>query len=235
MIALYHAVISTPLLNVLVGLYQTVAFQDLGIAIAVLTIIVRLAFYPLFQKGLEQQAKMQELQPKIKALQAKHKGKHEEHSKALIALYKEHDFNPFSSIIMMVIQIPILIALYYLFLGIFNEGALQGVYYFIPNPGTLNHLSLGFLDLTQPYLPLVLLTAALQFVQARLAMRGMQQADRAQRLTSQAIMFVAPLITILIFRSLPAAVAMYWLVTSLLSVGQQYLVFYRRSKKQAAA
>ncbi len=222
MIEIYHAVISTPLLNLLVGLYDTVAVRDLGIAIAVLTLLVRLAFYPLFQRGLEQQAKMQQIQPKISALKEKHKGDTEAHSKALLALYKEENFNPFSGILMMLVQIPILIALYHLFLGIFNPDTLGNLYSFIPNPGSLNSVTLGFIDLAKPYFPLVLATAVLQFVQARLMVAGSKMTDPAQRMTTQIVSFVTPLITIFIFAGLPAAVSVYWLVSSLLSVIQQY-------------
>lgn len=235
MLNIYHLVIATPLLNLLVGLYDTIAFRDLGIAIAALTVLVRLAFYPLFQRGLEQQSKMQELQPKISELKTKHKGNTEAHSKALMALYKENNFNPFSGIIMMLIQIPILIALYHLFLGIFNPEALSSLYSFIPNPGSLNGVSLNFIDLAKPYFPLVVVTALLQFVQARMMVASAKNSDPAQRLTGQVISFVTPLITLFIFANLPAAVSVYWLVSSLLSVGQQYLVVVRKRRKDGKA
>lgn len=236
MLDLYHAVISTPLLNLLVGLYDTIAFRDLGIAIAALTVIVRLAFYPLFQKGLEQQARMQQLQPKINALKEKHKGNTEAHSKALLALYKEEGFNPFSGILMMLVQIPILIALYHVILTVFAEGALSRLYAFIPNPGALNHLSLGFIDLQKPLLVLVIISAVLQFIQMRIALSRATFTDKAQQTTTQIMAFVGPVITLIIFARLPAAISVYWLVTSLLSVGQQYLATNRiNARKDATA
>jgi YidC/Oxa1 family membrane protein insertase len=234
MLDLYHAVISTPLLNILIFLYNTVAVQDLGLAIAGLTILVRLAFYPLFQRGLEQQAKMQQIQPKIKEIQKKHKGNHEAHSKALLALYKEEKFNPFSGIFMMLIQIPILLALYYLFMGIFSADALASVYGFIHNPGTLNHVTLGLIDLAQPNFPLVVVTALLQFAQTRIALSSMKNADKAQRMTGQIMSLAAPVIT-LVISYLPAAVSVYWLFSSLISVGQQYLAKSKISRKDVAA
>lgn len=234
MLDIYHAVISTPLLNLLVGLYDTVALQDLGIAIAILTLLVRLAFYPLFQRGLEQQAKMQELQPHIAALKTKHKGNHEAHSKALMALYKEHSFNPFSGIAMMLVQIPILIALYHLFISVFNEGSLERLYSFIPNPGTLNNISLGFIDLKEPLFWLVVVTAVLQFIQARMSVSNITFTDKAQQLSSQVVTFVAPIITLVVFAQLPAAVSVYWLISSLLSVGQQYLAMRNIAARKKA-
>lgn len=234
MLDLYHALISTPLLNILVGLYETVAFRDLGIAIAFLTVLVRLAFYPLFQRGLEQQAKMQELQPKIKEIQKKHKGDHEAHSKALLALYKEEKFNPFSGIFMMLVQIPILLALYYLFLSLFKDGALDKLYSFIPDPGTLNQIAFGFIDLSQPYFLLVVFTAILQFVQTRIALSSAPNMDKAQRITGQIMSYAVPIITLVIFLNLPAAVSVYWLVSSLLSVAQQYHAKVKMRRKNAA-
>lgn len=235
MLDLYHAVISTPLLNILVFLYDTVAFRDLGLAIAALTVLVRLAFYPLFQRGLEQQAKMQQLQPKIKEIQAKHKGNHEAHSKALLALYKEENFNPFSGIFMMLVQIPILLALYYLFMGIFGADALENVYAFVPHPGALNHVTLGIIDLAQPHFILVVVTAVIQFVQTRIALGSMNTADKAQRMTGQIMSLAAPVITLVIFSRLPAAVSVYWLVSSLISVGQQYVATVRMRRKDEPA
>lgn len=235
MLDIYRAVIATPLLNILVGLYDTVALHDLGLAIAALTVLVRLAFYPLFQRGLEQQAKMQQLQPKIKEIQAKHKGNHEAHSKALLALYKEHEFNPFSGIFMMLIQIPILLALYHLFLGIFQADALANLYSFIPNPGTLNVVSLGIIDLSQPYFLLVVVTAVLQFIQTRMALGSIATDDKAQKMTGQIMSFAAPIITLVIFSRLPAAVSVYWLVSSLISVGQQYVAMLRIRRKNGTA
>lgn len=236
MLDLYHAVISTPLLNILVGLYDTVAFKDLGLAIAGLTIIVRLAFYPLFQRGLEQQTKMQELQPRIKEIQKQHKGNPEAHSKALLDLYKQENFNPFSGLLMMLVQIPILIALYHLFLGLFDADALASLYSFIPNPGSLNGMSLGLIDLAKPFLPLVIVTAVLQFFQTRMALGSMQSSDAAQRMTAQIMGFVAPVITLVIFSRLPAAVSVYWLVSTVFSLGQQYVVIrQRRQKKHGTA
>ncbi len=235
MLEIYHAVIAAPLLNILIGLYQTVAFRDLGLAIAALTILIRLAFYPLFQRGLEQQAKMQKLQPKIKEIQAKHKGNHQAHSQALMALYKEHDFNPFSGILMMLVQIPILIALYHLFLGIFSADALTRLYSFIPSPGSLDSVSLGLIDLAHPYLPLVLVTAVLQFFQTKLALSGARVTDKAQRVTGQVMSLVAPLITLVIFWKLPAAVSVYWFVTTVFSLFQQYVANKKIERSDVAA
>lgn len=234
MFDLYHLLISTPLLNILVFLYDTVAFRDLGLAIAALTVLVRLAFYPLFQRGLEQQAKMQELQPRIKEIQKKHKGNHEAHSKALMALYKEENFNPFSGILMMIVQIPILLALYHLFLGIFNAEALTRLYAFIPNPGTLDPFAFGFIDLSKPYFLLVVVTAALQFVQTRMALSSVKTTDKAQRMTGNIMSFAVPVITLVIFANLPAAVSVYWLVSSLLSVAQQYHAKVKMRRKDGA-
>jgi YidC/Oxa1 family membrane protein insertase len=224
MINLYHTLIADPLLNILVGLYESIAFKDMGIAIIVLTVLVRLAFYPLFQKGLEQQAKIQKMQPLIKELQAKHKSDPAAHSQALLKLYKEHKFNPFASIGMLLIQIPILLALYHLFINIFKPEVLERIYTFVPNPGVINQIAFGLLNLKEPLLILVLLTAVFQFIQARLAMAHTKIEDPAQRITSNVMLFAAPLITVLIFSNLPAAVVLYWLITTILSILQQYFV-----------
>src|SRR5438128_1291763 len=114
---LYNWIIYQPILNALVFLYQTVAFHDLGLAIILLTVLIRLLLYPLFHKGVRYQMVMQHLQPQIKKIQDAHKGDYEKQTQALMALYKEHEVNPFSGFLLILVQLPVLIALYHVFLS----------------------------------------------------------------------------------------------------------------------
>src|SRR3989344_5458188 len=93
--AFYDAVLFNPIVNALFSLYNTVAFQDFGIAIVILTIIIRLLLYPLFQSSLRAQKNMTVIQPDIKRIQEEYKNNKEEQAKKLLELYKERGVNPF--------------------------------------------------------------------------------------------------------------------------------------------
>lgn len=225
MIALYHTLISTPLLNILVFLYNTVAAHDLGLAIIIFTLLIRLALYPLFQKSMKHQLVMQEIQPKMKAIQEKHKGNYQEQSQAMLALYREHKINPFSGVFLLIIQLPILLAVYYLFLHVFEAGALDRLYSFIAHPGALEPVSFGFINLQNSNYPLTIVTAVLQYVQTRISISSSPAVANSSQVKSLRMMsYIGPIITLVIFANLPAAVTMYWLATSLISIGQQYMI-----------
>jgi len=224
---LYHVILKYPILNLLVYFYQTIAFHDLGIAIILVTLVIRLILYPLFHSGAKQQMLMQRIQPHVKKIQEQYKNDREKQAQALMDLYKEHGVNPFSSILLLIIQLPILIALYRIILYTIPQNALAGLYSFVPAPATINSMFLGFLNLQVSNIWLVLVAAAAQFLQARLAIWRNPESGAvpspAEKMARQ-MAFVAPVITIVIFYSLPAAVGLYWITSSVFSIFQQMVV-----------
>ena len=224
---LYHLIFKYPILNLLIFFYQTIAFHDLGLAIIFVTLFIRLILYPFFHTGAKQQMLMQRIQPHVKKIQEEHKNDRDKQAKALMELYKEHGVNPFSSILLLIIQLPILIALYRIILSGLSGGALAGLYAFIPAPATINSLFLGFINLQAKNIWLVLLAAIAQYFQARLAIwrdPNNTAALSAPEKMARQMAFIGPLITILIFYNLPAAVGLYWLASSLFSIVQQVIV-----------
>jgi YidC/Oxa1 family membrane protein insertase len=235
---LYQVIFYQPILNILVYFYGTIAFRDFGIAVILVTILIRLILYPLFHKSTKQQMAMQSIQPKIKKIQETHKNDKEKQAQALMELYKEHGVNPFSSIFLIIVQLPIMIALYWVVRSGLTPGELQGLYSFIPQPQTINPLFLGLINLAKPSIILILLAAVAQYFQARLAIY--QNPDRTAPLSSTEKMarqmtFIGPIITIFIFYNLPAAVGLYWLVTSLFSILQQVVINKHFKKGEVAA
>lgn len=234
MIYLYHIIFKWPLLNLLVFLYETIGFHNLGFAIILLTLLIRFALFPFFHKGAKQQMLMQRIQPKVRKIQEMHKDDREKQTKALMDLYKEHGVNPFSSILLLILQLPILLALYRIFLYGISSGLIAGLYSFVPQPGAVNSIFLGIINLAKPSIPLVLAAAVAQFFQARLAIyrppEGTQTLSQAEKIARQ-MAFIGPIVTIAIFYRLPAAVGVYWLVSSLFSIVQQIFV-NRHLRKQ---
>ena len=238
MVYLYQIIFYRPILNLLVYFYETVALRDFGIAVVLVTVLIRLVLYPLFHKSAKQQMVMQRIQPRIKKIQEMHKSDKEKQAQALMELYKEHGVNPFSSIFLLIIQLPIMIGLYWVVRSGLTPGNLSGLYSFVAQPGTVNPLFLGVMNLAAPSVILILLAALAQYFQARLAIY--RNPDRTAPLSSPEKMarqmaFIGPVVTIFIFYSLPAAVGLYWLVTSLFSIGQQIIINRHFKQGEVAA
>jgi len=226
-----------PILNLLIFFYNTIAFHNLGLAIILVTLLIRIVLFPFFHKGAKQQMLMQRIQPKVKKIQEEHKKDMQKQSEALMALYKEHGINPFSSFLLLLIQLPILIALYWAVRSGLGSGTIAGLYSFVPAPATINTMFLGFINLAVPSIVLILLAAVAQYFQARLAIYK-QPAGHTLSPTekiARQMSFIGPVMTIVIFYSLPAAVGLYWLVASLFSIVQQIFVNRHLEEKYGAA
>jgi len=248
---LYNELIYQPLFNLLVFLYDIIPGQDIGVAIIVLTILVRLALYGVNTRAIKSQREMQELQPEIKEIQAKYKDDKEKQAQELMAAYQRHKVNPMSGCLPLLIQFPIIIALYNVFLNGFKDESLGLLYPFIANPGHLNGVSFGgIIDLSVPSIYLALLAAVLQYYQtkslmkvanskkeAKAAAEGVEKTaeEKAQEFTqalSKNMITVMPVMTFLFALNLPSGLALYWSVTTLFAIVQQYLIMRKRKKEQ---
>ncbi|MBI4119760.1 MAG: YidC/Oxa1 family membrane protein insertase [Parcubacteria group bacterium] len=215
---MFHTFLYRPIFNALVILYDYVAFQDLGVAIVLLTIAVRIILFPLFHTSTRQQLVLQRLQPHIKKIQNDHKDDREKQAKALMALYKEHRVNPFSGILLLIVQLPILIALYRVFLNDFSPAAFSDLYSFIAPPSNINHFFLKLIDLSQRSILMVGLAAAVQYVQGKLTLT-----EQSEKIAKQMVL-MGPLFTVVVLAYLPSAAALYWLVSSIFSILQQLII-----------
>lgn len=231
---LFNALLYQPFLNALIFLYETAAFNDLGVAIILLTLVIRLILYPLFYRSYKNQTVMQKMQPEIKQIQEKHRHNKQQQTEALLALYKRHKVNPFSSFFLILVQLPVLIALYRLFLNDLSGAALDGLYSFVSRPDALNHAFLNLINLREPNIIVVGLSAAAQFIQSKMALPKAGAAgggDQAARVAKNMV-YIGPAITLFVLYSLPAAVGLYWFATSVFSVFQQVLINKSLNKKQ---
>jgi YidC/Oxa1 family membrane protein insertase len=223
---LYNQIFTRPILNLLVFFYQTIAGHDLGVAIILATILIRVLLFPFFHKGAKQQILMQRIQPKVKKIQELHKDDRNKQGEALMELYKEHGINPFSSFLLLLIQLPILITFNFVIRS-FAAGQLAGLYHFISSPGAVSTLFLGSVDLSKPNIYILVLVAVAQFAQARLAIyrdpSNTAAPTQAEKIARQ-MMYVGPILTLAVFFNFPAAVALYWFTTSIFSAVQQYFV-----------
>ncbi len=221
-----------PVFNLLVFLYNIVPGHDLGIAIILLTIVIKLLLLPLSKKSLKSQKALQELQPQIEAIKKKYANKKEEMGKAIMQLYKDNKANPFSSCLPLLIQLPFLIAVFRVFRNGFDNGVLDLVYPFITRPEAINNISFGFLDLSLRSIPLAILAGIAQFWQAKMMMTkrpkaktpGARDEDMMAVMNKQMVYFM-PILTVFIASSFPSGLALYWLVTTVLTGLQQLYLF----------
>ncbi len=225
MTAFFRIIISDPLFNLLVVLYKHVTFEDLGVAIIFLTIIIRVVFYPLFYKAFKNQALMQKVQPELKKIQVEHKGNREQQAAAMMKLWQEHKINPFSSFILIFAQLIILIPLYRIFLNGFSPAALTHLYSFVSPPLHLNNTFLGLINLLKPNMIIVGLAVVAQYIQGRLSLpKPSSNSAGAPNKMGRQMLIVGPLLTLLILPSLSAAIGLYWVTSTLFSIFQQYLI-----------
>lgn len=224
---LFHLIIYQPIYNVLIFLYNVIPGHDLGVAIILLTIIIRVILYPLAQKQIESQKKMQELQPEIKKIQEKYKNDKERQGRELMNLYKEKKVNPASGCLPLVIQIIFIIALYRALVAGINFSECKDLYSFITCPEKIGTSFLGVLDLAKPSLFLAAFAAAAQFFQTKMMMgtiknpSSIDKSDFSQIMNKQ-MLYLGPLLTLFIGAKFPAGLPLYWLVMTLFMIAQQY-------------
>lgn len=229
----FYLILYQPLFNALVFLYNRIPGHDFGIAIIFLTIIIRFLLLPLSVKAVKSQAGLQKLQPKIQEIQKNYKDNKEKQAKEMLELYKTEKINPFSALLLGLIQIPILIALYQVFNNGLNPKELFALYPFVSNPGQINPLFLGLVNLAKANIFLAVLAGIVQYWQSKMLMplqKG-KSGDFSQILQSQMIYFL-PVFTVIILFSLPSALGLYWTISGLFSIIQQYYIIKKPSTKE---
>lgn len=229
LVSFFNTALFKPLLNLLVLLYYYLPGNDFGVAIITLTVLVRIIFYPLNLKAIKSQRMLQELQPKIQEIQKKYKTDKEKLTKATLELYQKSKVNPLSGCLPILIQFPLLVALFWVFQKGLQVEEMVNLYSFVPNPGQINPTFLGIVNLALPNIALAILCGIAQFFQTKTMTPASQlkksgKADFSSMMQKQMLYFF-PFFTVLILWRLPSAIGLYWLVTSLFSIFQQYLIF----------
>lgn len=234
MLELWHIVFYQPIFNALIALYNTVAFGDIGIAIVILTLCVKIVLFPFSRQALASQKALAAIQPKIDAVKREHKDDKEALSRAIMGIYSEHKVNPAASCLPLVIQLPIFIALYQVLIAGLASRDLGSLYGFVANPGTINTTAFGFINLAAPSVMLALVAGIAQFFQARQMTHMQQPAARTAgasakdetmlAMMNKQMLYVMPVMTVVIGISLPAGLSLYWCITNILTIAQQYIL-----------
>ncbi len=230
---------------------------DIGLAIIVMTLVVRTALIPLFRRQIVSTKRTQMIQPELKELQKRYKGDRARYSQAQMELYKERGVNPASGCLPILLQLPLLLIVYQVIsqgltnpdptamLTVFGHQVVDvqcvnglGTPAYNPYQPCIDTIVpwLGGMDVSKPQvlftLPLIggfsvlaFISAALQLVQSRMTMPPSDPAyqDQNSRVQRQLVLFL-PLISILYGGFLPAGLFIYWIVTTIFGIAQQYLI-----------
>ena len=227
-----------PLYNGLVFLINTVPYADVGIAVILLTIFVKFILFPLSIKAVRTQLSMRKLEPELKKIKEKHKKDQQELARQTMALYKENGVNPFSSILLIFIQIPIIFGLYWVFfkggLPVINTDIL---YSFVKEPSLVNMNFLGLVEVSERSAILAIFAGITQYFQIKLSLPPMKERpdkpsikDDLARSFNIQMRYVMPFIVFFVSYAISAAIALYWTTSNLFSIGQE--IFVRRNIRE---
>lgn len=222
-----------PLFNLLVGITDVLPTHNIGVAIVLLTIISRLILLPFAWHQARQmqrnQHKMKELQSQLQALKEKHKDDKAKQAEATMALYREAGINPASGCLPLLIQLPILITLYRVFLAGVGPATYHYLYSFVSAPPSLTTTLLG-INLAVPSLVVGICAGVAQFIQMRwfsptpaTQPGGNEDAEQVMASMQKNMMYIFPVMTVFITLRLPAALALYWVISTGLAIIQQLL------------
>jgi YidC/Oxa1 family membrane protein insertase len=225
----FHAVFYNPIYNALVALVSFIPGGDVGVAVIIITIAIRLVLLPFSLSAARTQRAMRHLEPKLSELKVKHKDDKEKEALETLALYREARVNPFASLLTMFIQIPVLLALYWVFLyEPFTAIDTARLYAFTPVPHAVSLKFLGLISVSSKSLVLALLAGITQYLQAHFALSGtMKPAGGSgmqgdfQKIMGTQLKFVFPFIIAAISYTTGAAVALYFITTNLVGVLQE--------------
>jgi YidC/Oxa1 family membrane protein insertase len=234
---MFNTLLVHPLFNLLALIYAAIPGHDFGIAIIILTIIVRLILWPIVTRQLHSQRALQELQPELARIRAEAKGDRALEGRLTMELYKEKEINPFGSLLPLIIQIPVFIALYAVLRDVVKPHEFADVSYpFIKHLGSIqaiinSHTTFdpklfNVIDLSKASPVMALLAALAQFIQTK-QLAPKQNTNDAQAQATAAMTYIFPFLTLLLGLSWPSALTLYWTTSSAVAVLQQSIVLRR--------
>ena len=233
-----RAILYDPLFNLLIFLYDVIPGADIGFAIIAISILIKLILWPFSRASLKSQKALQEIQPKLEELKQEFKDDKQALAKAMMELYQKEKVNPLSSCLPIIIQLPILFALYAVLRAGLDSSSLVDLYSFVPNPGEINPFFLEWIDLRNANIPMAVIAGFFQFIQTKMLManrpaknirkkEGAKDEDMMAMMNKSMIYFM-PIITVVIGATLPGGLVLYWIVINMVSIVQQFFVFRKK-------
>jgi len=228
---LFTTLLYQPILNLLILAYQYLG-HDLGTAAIVVTLIIRLLLWPWYQKNALSQRSMTKLQPKLQDIQKKYKTEPQKQTQELMALYREHKVSPSGMFLFMFAQFAILITLYRVFQGVLSPTPPYNLLYgFVAQPGALNNMFLGFLNLSQPNIYLAMIVAIAQYFQSKISMKAMPRQGKTGAFNQNLMLYFMPGLIFFVYLKLSSILALYWLIMTLVGIVQETIVNKKFAKQ----
>ncbi len=223
---LYTELIYRPLLNSLVAIYALIPPHDLGLAIIILTIAVRLLLLPMMLKTYRSQRALAELQPQLREIQERYRQNREEQGRRMMELYKRAGVNPLSGCLPMLVQLPILIGLYQLFFAGIKLVDPSLLYPFVPPLSGFHPVAFGLFDLSAPSMVLAVAAGLTQFFQGRYAAPTLPSGPEPEfsRAMRWQTTYFFPFLIAGISWTLPAALAFYWTILNAVAIVEQLVI-----------
>jgi YidC/Oxa1 family membrane protein insertase len=241
---LFHTIFFLPLYNAMVLMITALPWVDLGMIVILFTILVKLILFPLSQKASKTQILMRQVQPEVDRIKKEYPDKKDIQAKKMMEVYKKYDLNPLSGTLLILIQLPIIFALYFIFRGGFPNINTALLYPFVHTPEHISAFFLGLVDISKPNVVIAALAAVSQFIQAKFAMPKLAPAlpeddkkpsfknDFAKSMQWQ-MLYVMPLFILLVASRLNAAIALYWITSNIFMTAQE--IFIRKKLAVAGA
>ncbi|MCA9355117.1 membrane protein insertase YidC [Candidatus Kaiserbacteria bacterium] len=234
---IWHTFFFDPVYNALVFFIDVIPGGDIGLAIIATVLVVKMILLPISIKAAKTQKIMREIEPQLKAIKEKHKDNKQMQAEAMMALYRESGMNPFASILLIFLQIPFIIALYF---SVYSGGGvalpevnLSLLYSFIAEPSIVTMNFLGLIDITEKSVLLALGAGITQYIHVNLTMPKLppkeagaepNMKDDFMRNMQTQMRYVMPVLITIVAYSISAAIALYFLVSNLTSIAQEYFV-----------
>jgi YidC/Oxa1 family membrane protein insertase len=246
---LFNELLYRPLFNSMVFFYDIIPGANLGLAIILTTLIVRVLMIPLYRASIKSQREITIIQPIIKELQVKYKDDKQKLSEELMKAYKEHNVNPFAGIVLLLVQLPILIAIYQVSLNLFKPETYPALYSFVTLPENgFNNMSFFSLNIAEPNnIILALLVGISQYYQIRLIMKRTQpkkvkdkkkkKSDKPEApdfatILNKQMLFLMPVLVTVFAYSLPASMSLYWITTTVFTIVQEFFLIRQVDKAE---
>jgi YidC/Oxa1 family membrane protein insertase len=238
MVEFFHTIIFVPLYNALIGILSVLPHADIGFAVIFLTVGVKILLFPVAKQAIYTQIALKKIAPEVEKIK-KEVTDQKEQVTQMLAVYKANGVHPLSGFFVILVQVPVILGLYWVFM----KGGLPSIQYdilysFITPPTSLQTVFLGLIDLTKPHIFLAITAGLTQFVHARFVMQmpeitskpGESMKDDLMRSLQLQARYVLPFLIMGVAYTLSAAIALYWTVSNLFTIGQELLI--RRQLEQ---
>jgi YidC/Oxa1 family membrane protein insertase len=233
MTAFFHAILYVPIYNLLVFLIDHLPHGDVGLAVIIVTIIVSIIIMPLSISALRTTRAMKAIEPELNAIKEKYKDDKETQARETMELYRRYKVNPFASILTLIIQLPVLICLYW----VFRTAALPAInasllYSFVHAPAEVSTIFLGFFQILGHNWPLTIITGISQYFMAKYTIpsppkpvegaKGSMQDELGRAMSLQARYMLPLLIAFISYAS--GAIALYFITRNAVSIVQELYI-----------